>query len=82
MNRKGDNKLANTLLYINKKSVVLNNDETNSKHCEIKAMTTITAKATSNPFAYLMRSDTKEEIKSFNPDDLMVCISHIVNLFL
>ncbi|XP_025196717.1 claspin-like [Melanaphis sacchari] len=68
MKRNGD-KLTNTLLFVNKK--ITNNDGTNPKKYEekndIKSLNTITATATSNPFAYLMRNDKKYE----NDGDLM-----------
>ncbi|XP_022171942.1 claspin-like isoform X2 [Myzus persicae] len=63
MKRTGD-KLTNTLLFVNKN--ITNNDGTNSKKYEekkeMKSLSTITATATSNPFAYLMRNDKKNEV--------------------
>ncbi|XP_060858503.1 protein PFC0760c-like [Metopolophium dirhodum] len=63
MKRTGD-KLTNTLLFVNKKTT--NNDGPNPKKYEekreMKSLSTITATATSNPFAYLMRNDKKNEI--------------------
>jgi len=74
MKRSGG-KIATTLMYINKKSLV-NNDEINNRryeeNSEIKSMTTITSKAGSNPFAYLLRKDKKQEIKNTIVDDSMV----------
>jgi len=70
MKRKGD-KLTNALLFANKK--ITNNDGTNPKNYEekreMKSLSTITATASSNPFAYLMRNDKTHE----NGGDLMVC---------
>eukprot|EP00102_Acyrthosiphon_pisum_P025635 XP_016662845.1 PREDICTED: claspin isoform X4 [Acyrthosiphon pisum] len=63
MKRTGD-KLTNTLLFVNKKTT--NNDGPNSKKYEekreMKSLSTITATATSNPFAYLLRNDKKNEV--------------------
>lgn len=71
MKRNGD-KLTNALMFANKK--ITNNDGTNPKKYEekreMKSLSTITATATSNPFAYLMRNDKNNE----NGGDLMVCI--------
>lgn len=75
MKRTGD-KLTNTLLFVNKN--ITNNDGTNSKKYEekkeMKSLSTITATATSNPFAYLMRNDKKNEVGV----DLMVRIIYLV----
>lgn len=63
MKRTGD-KLTNSLLFINKK--IINNDGTIPKKYEekkeMKSLNTITATASSNPFAYLLRNDKKHEI--------------------
>lgn len=71
MKRSGD-KLTNTLLFANKKINI--SDGTNPKNYEekkeMKSLSTITATATSNPFAYLMRNEKKNEVGV----DLMVCI--------
>lgn len=71
MKRNGD-KLTNALLFANKK--ITNNEGTNPKKYEekreMKSLSTITATAASNPFAYLMRNDKNNE----NGGDLMVCI--------
>ncbi|KAE9523713.1 hypothetical protein AGLY_015931 [Aphis glycines] len=68
MKRNGD-KLTNALLFANKK--ITNNEGTNPKKYEekreMKSLSTITATATSNPFAYLMRNDKNNE----NGGDLM-----------
>uniref|UniRef100_A0A2S2PHV4 Claspin n=1 Tax=Schizaphis graminum TaxID=13262 RepID=A0A2S2PHV4_SCHGA len=68
MKRNGD-KLTNALLFVNKK--LTNNDGTNPKNYEekreMKSLSTITATASSNPFAYLMRNDKAHE----NGGDLM-----------
>ncbi|KAL4135445.1 hypothetical protein QTP88_007054 [Uroleucon formosanum] len=62
MKRTG-NKLTNTLLFANKKT---NNDSPNpdkyEENREMKSLSTITATANSNPFAYLMRNDKKIEV--------------------
>lgn len=58
-------KMANTLLYINKKPIIGIDEKKNANFedkSEIKSMNTITAKASSNPFAYLLRNDNKQEI--------------------
>jgi len=77
MKRTGD-KLTNTLLFVNKKTT--NNDGLDPKKYEekreMKSLSTITATATSNPFAYLMRNDKKSEIGV----DLMVCIIYLLYL--
>lgn len=62
-------KMATTLLYINKKTIVTNNDETHTIKYEEKNQ--IKYNANSNSFAYLLKSDNKPEIKN---DDLMVGI--------
>ncbi|KAL5238436.1 hypothetical protein ACI65C_005846 [Semiaphis heraclei] len=63
MKRSGD-KLTNTLLFANKKINI--SDGTNPKNYEekkeMKSLSTITATATSNPFAYLMRNEKKNEV--------------------
>lgn len=60
--KRGD-KMTNTLLFMNKKSLIINNDEYNGKtfkdNSEVKT-STITANS-SNPFAYLLRNDKKPE---------------------
>lgn len=80
MKRSGD-KLTNTLLFANKK---LTNDGINPKKYEekkeMKSLSTITANATSNPFAYLLRNDKKHEVKPAVHVDLMVCIIYLVYL--
>lgn len=77
MKRTGD-KLTNTLLFVNKKTTY--NDGPNPKmyeeKTEMKSLSTITATATSNPFAYLMRNDKKNEVGV----DLMVCIIYLLYL--
>jgi len=75
MKRTGD-KLTNTLLFVNKKTT--NNDGSNpikyEEKREMKSLSTITATATSNPFAYLMRNDKKNEVGV----DLMVRIFYLL----
>jgi len=75
MNRMSENKMNTTLLYINKKSIIINNDEKykeNNVNNEIKSMTMSTAKASTNQFVYLSRNDKTQEL---SPDDLIVSIS-------
>lgn len=66
MKRSGDSRMTTKLLYMNKKNT--NNDERNigkyEEKKDIKSMNTITAKASTNPFAYLLREDNKQEIKN------------------
>jgi len=74
INRISENKMNTTLLYINKKSIIINNDEKyeeNIENNEIKSMTTSTAKASTNPFLYLLKND-KQELSS---NDLNASIS-------
>lgn len=63
MKRNNDKKMSNTLLYINKKSII-DIDENNSRkykdNSEIKPINTITGTA-NNPFAYLLRTDKNQE---------------------
>lgn len=68
------NKMATTLLYINKKTIVTNNDETHTGKLEEKSQ--IKSNTSSNPFAYLLRNDNKPEIKD---DTLMVSIMYKYN---
>lgn len=72
--KRGD-KMTNTLLFMNKKSLITNNDESNSKtfenNSEVKTLSTITANV-SNPFAYLLRNDKKPEIQNSSASNLMV----------
>lgn len=76
MKRTG-NKLTNTLLFANKKT---NNDSPNpdkyEENREMKSLSTITATANSNPFAYLMRNDKKIEVGV----DLMVRVINLLYL--
>lgn len=67
-------KMATTLLYINKKTIVTNNDETHTGKLEEKSQ--IKCNTSSNPFAYLLRNDNKPEIKD---DTLMVGIMYKYN---
>lgn len=65
MKHTNNNKMTNTLLYINKKPIIGIDEKKNASYedkSEIKSMNTITAKASSNPFAYLFRNDHKQEI--------------------
>lgn len=69
-----NNKMTNTLLYVNKNPIfdICDEKKKNGKYedkSEIKSMNTITAKASSNPFAYLLRNDNKEDITR----GVMVC---------
>lgn len=77
MKRTG-NKLTNTFLFANKKTT--NNDSPNpnkyEENREMMSLSTITATASSNPFAYLMRSDKKNEVGV----DLMVRIIYLLYL--
>lgn len=65
--KRNTDKLSSTLLYINKKSTNIN-DEINGNNfdekSEMKSLSTITSKAGSNPFAYLLRNDQKVELKN------------------
>lgn len=72
MNRNNDKK---ALLFINKKSTINNDEKNGGKYEEknqIKSMTTITSKAGSNPFAYLLRNDKNPNIKNIT-NDSSVC---------
>lgn len=80
-----NNKMTNTLLYINKKSVTGNDEKKNPKYedkSEIKSMNTITAKAGSNPFAYLLRNDNKQEITNGIMVRYMYYYFNMLNVFL
>lgn len=68
MKKSGDSKMATKLLFINKNT----NDKIYEEKKEIKSLTTITAKANTNPFAYLLRDEKKEEIK-YNDHLTKVC---------
>jgi hypothetical protein len=63
MKRNNEKKMTNTLLYMNKKSII-DIDENNSRkykdNSEIKPINTITGTA-NNPFAYLLRTDKNQE---------------------
>jgi len=52
-----------TLLYINKRSILINNDEKCENNGE--SLSIATAKSRINPFTYLSRNDTKLD---FSPD--------------
>lgn len=69
MKRCGNSKITNKLLYINKNTNTNNNKNKYEEKKEIKSLTTITAKASTNPFAYLLRDNQKQEIK--NNDNLI-----------
>lgn len=74
MKHTNTNKMVNTLLYINKKTINSNSDETHDgKHGE---KSQIKSNTSSNPFAYLLRNDNKPEIKN---DKMMVNIMQNLN---
>lgn len=84
MKHNNNNKMTNTLLYINTKSIIGIDEKKNTNYedkSEIKSMNTITAKASSNPFAYLLRNDNKQEITNTVKIYSMYYYSSILNLF-
>lgn len=76
MKRNNEKKLTNTLLYLNKKSIIdpdENNCRKNRDKSEINSISTITGSA-NNPFAYLLRTDKNQEQES-KEIGLTVCIT-------
>lgn len=71
---KNNNKMALTLLNINKKSTATKKSEIKNEKDKMQSLNTVTAKASTNPFAYLLRNDTKPEVDNLNSDTIMVCI--------
>lgn len=72
-------KMTTTLLYINKKSVINKESENCKQINEVKSLTTITSKVTSNPFVYLLRN-AKTANENLTSDDSIVCVKsfHII----
>lgn len=84
MKHTNNNKMTNTLLYINKKPIIGIDEKKNVNYedkSEIKSMNTITAKASSNPFAYLLRNDNKQEITNAIKVYSTCYHSYMLNLF-
>lgn len=78
MKRNNDKK---TLLYINKKSTINNEERNGGKYEEknqIKSMTTITSKAGSNPFAYLLRNDKNPKMENITNDSLVCAFQYLL----
>lgn len=76
------NKMATTLLYMNKNSIIAN--ESNRKKYDRKIQTNsiaVTATATSNDlFPYLLKNDKKQEVTNVRSIDFKVGIIYFVNL--
>lgn len=75
-------KMAATLLSANKNVIISKpNDLKNNKYdekVEMKSLSTVTAKAGSNPFAYLLRNEQKQKEENDSSDNIVkVCISLI-----
>lgn len=71
-----------TLLFINKKSTIKNDERNDGKYEEkhqIKSMTTITSKAGSNPFAYLLRNDKNPNTKNITNDSSVCTLQYLKN---
>jgi len=71
--KQNNDKMTTALLYINKKSVINNESENCKQNNEVKSLTTITSKVSSNPFVYLLRN-AKPANENLNSDDSIVCI--------
>lgn len=66
-------KMTSNLLHINKKSITNNESAICKQNSDIKSLTTITSKVTSNPFLYLLKN-AKSADKNSTSDDSLVCI--------
>lgn len=83
MKRNNEKKMTNSLLYVNKKSVIdvdINNGRKYKDNSEIKSISTITGTA-NNPFAYLLRSDKvkEQETKEISNNGSTVCMTLITH---
>lgn len=81
--RSNANQMANSLMYVNRNSLITSNEIINVKYekmKQIESITTITDNVCNKPFSYSIKTDKKLEMKNIRASDLTVSFIYLINL--